>query len=381
MLDAHGPRRAPADPPGYVVRVVELHVPGSSDAVRMIDVRSPAPRKEWRELLALDPLALETQSPEWADAMGASRHYADASRFYEFANGRRVVLPLLRRTVGGRTALEASNPMHCGVGGVVAAGGPQPAEIAAVLTDLNQHPVAVRTFWPHPLTAGAWADAWSRADPPGGLVVARRAHTIDLAGGMNVVSTRFGKATRAGVRHARRSGVAIECGTGGRLVDEFYDLMELATRRWAQMQHEPAWLALRRLHHREPRSKFHAIGRHLGDRMQIWLARVDGRPIATILVLRGSNAYNMRGAMDEEMRTHRANDLLYVTAIEDACAAGCGSYYLGDSGWSDSLAKYKERFGARPCLYTEYRSERLPVTRAEGVVKGAVKRVIGFKDF
>ena len=29
--------------------------------------------------------------------------------------------------------------------------------------------------------------------------------------------------------------------------------------------------------HREPRSKFRAIGRQLGERMQIWLARVDGR--------------------------------------------------------------------------------------------------------
>ena len=92
----------------------------------MIDVRSPAPREEWRELLALDPFALETQSPEWADAMRLSRHYVDASRLYEFANGRRVVIPLLRRSLGGVTVLEASNPMHCGVGGVVAAGGPGP---------------------------------------------------------------------------------------------------------------------------------------------------------------------------------------------------------------------------------------------------------------
>jgi GNAT acetyltransferase-like protein len=347
----------------------------------MIDVRSPAPREEWRELLALDPLALETQSPEWADAMCASRHYTDASRLYEFADGRRVLLPLLRRSLGGIAVSEASNPMHCGVGGVVAAGGPQPEEIAAVLTDLNRRTVAVRSFLPHPLTAGVWEDAWSRADPPGGLVVPRRAHTIDLDGGMSAVSARFGKLTRRGVRHARRSGVAVECGTGGRLVDEFYDLMELATRRWARMQHEPARLALRRLHHREPRSKFRAIGRQLGERMQIWLARVDGRPIATILVLRGSNAYYLRGAMDEEMRSYRANDLLHVTVIEDACAAGCRSYYLGDSGWSDNLAKYKERLGARPCLYAEYRSERLPVTRAERVAKDAVKRVIGFKDF
>ena len=358
-----------------------LHVHGSSDATRIVDVRSPVPRATWHEIFALDPFALETQSPEWADAMCGSRRYVDASRLYEFASGRRVALPLLRRNIVGITALEASNPLHCGVGGMLAPAGPRVHEIAAVLADLGRRPVAVRSFLPHPLLAEEWARAWTQVGPQGGIVIPRRAHAIDLGGGMSVVSKRFGKLTRRGVRHAERSGVVVECGTGGRLVDEFYDLMELGTRRWARMQHEPPWLALRRLHHREPRSKFRAIGSRLGDRMQIWIARVDGRPVATILVLRGTNAYYLRGAMDEEMRNYRGNDLLHVTALEDACAAGCRSYYLGDSGWSANLAMFKERLGAQLYPYAEYRAERLPITRTERVVKGAVKRVIGFKDF
>ena len=347
----------------------------------MIDVRSPAPREEWRELLALDPLALETQSPEWADAMCVSRHYTDASRLYEFADGRRVLLPLLRRSLGGIAVLEASNPMHCGVGGVVAAGGPRPAEIAAVLTDLNRRTVAVRSFLPHPLAAGAWEDAWSRADPPGGLVVPRRAHTIDLDGGMSAVSARFGKLTRRGVRHARRSGVAVECGTGGRLVDEFYDLMELATRRWARMQHEPAWLALRRLRHREPRSKFRpsAGNSAIGCRSGSPGSTAGRSPRSSCCA--GRTRTTCAGRWTRRCAATGRNDLLHVTAMEDACAAGCRSYYLGDSGWSDNLAKYKERLGAQLYLYAEYRAERLPVTRAERVAKGAVKRVVGFKDF
>ena len=167
---------------------------------------------------------------------------------------------------------------------------------------------------------------------------------------MSAVSTRFGKLTRRGVRHARRSGVAVECGTGGRLVDEFYDLMELATRRWARMQHEPEWLALRRLRHREPRSKFRAIGRHLGERMQIWLARVDGRPIATILVLRDPTRTTCAGRWTR--RCAATEPTTCCTSRTSKTPARRGrSYYLGDSGWSDNLAKYKERLGGRPCLY------------------------------
>src|SRR3712207_4409979 len=156
---------------------------GYSESTRVVGVRSPVRRTTWREVLALDPFAVETQSPEWADAMCASRGFVDASRLYEFADGRRVVLPLLPRRTAGVSVLEASNPLHCGVGGIVAPGGPRAWEIAAVLTYLNRSPVAVRSFLPHPLVAEPWADAWARADPPGGLVVPRRAHSIDLDGG------------------------------------------------------------------------------------------------------------------------------------------------------------------------------------------------------
>jgi hypothetical protein len=360
--------------------MVATHPRGGPDALRILDVRSPAPRDAWRDVLARDPFALETQSPEWTEAMCRSRGYGDASRLYEFGDGRRAVVPLLRRTVGGIVALEASNPLHCGVGGVVAADGARVGEIAAVLTDLNRRPALTRSYWPHPLQAEAWAEAWSQVRPSRASVVQRRAHAVDLDGGIDAVARRFGKATRHGVRHARRNGVVVECGSGGRFVDEFFDLMELATVRWGRIQHEPRWLALHRLRQREPRSKFQAMGRHLGERMQVWLARVDGRPVATTLVLRGTNAYSLRSAMDDDMRKYRANDLLQVSVIEDVCAAGCRYYYLGDSGWSESLAAFKERFGARPYHYAEYRSERLPVARAERLVKGVVKRAIGFKD-
>jgi hypothetical protein len=366
---------------GYHVAMASMHVAGSSDDVPILHVLSPAPRNAWREVLKLDPFAYETQSPEWTDAMCTSRGYVDASRLYEFVGGRRVVLPLLRRRFAGVVVSEASNPLHCGVGGILAAGGPQPGDITAVLGELSRRAVARRSFLPHPLVAEAWAEAWAEVNPPGGRVVARRAHVIDLDGGPAAVAKRFGKLTHRGIRHAQRSGVAVECGTSGRLVDEFFDLMQLATIRWARTQHEPRSLALGRLRWREPRSKFKAIGRHLGDRMQIWLARVGDRPVAATLVLRGSNAYYLRGAMDEEMRSYRANDLLHVTAIEDACAAGCRYYYLGDSGWSENLAKFKERLGAQPIQYAEYRSERLPFTQVESVVKTVVKRAIRFKDF
>jgi hypothetical protein len=52
---------------------------------------------------------------------------------YEMSDGRKLVLPLLKRSVAGVSLFEGSNPIHCGVGGVLASQGPRSIEVAAVL--------------------------------------------------------------------------------------------------------------------------------------------------------------------------------------------------------------------------------------------------------
>lgn len=344
----------------------------------LADSVSPAPREVWEEALRSDPAALETQSPAWTDAMCAAMGFTDASRAYEMRDGRRLVLPLLRRSVGPLAVSEGSNPLHCGVGGLLAPDGPRPAEIAAVLADLDRRPVPVRTFWPQP----AHAERWAGVVRGRAVVVNRRAHQLDLAPGWEALWAKsFTAQRRRGVRTAERRGVKVETAAAGELLPEFYGLLELATARWARMQHEPRWLTMARLRGRDPLKKFQAAARALGERFRVSIAAVDGRPIAGLVVLQGRNAYYFRGAMDETQRDHRPNDLLHSRAIEDACRAGCGAYYMGDSGWSPSAAAFKERFGARPVHYQEYRFERLPLSRAEQAAKTAVKKTIRFRDF
>ncbi|MDX6665945.1 MAG: hypothetical protein QOG68_2151, partial [Solirubrobacteraceae bacterium] len=167
----------------------------------------------------------------------------------------------------------------------------------------------------------------------------------------------------------------------GRLVPVFYGLLELSVRRWAIQQNEPLALARWRAQRRDPLAKFVAIASALGDRLRVWVAWKDGAPAAAMLVLLGANASDTRGAMDKVLAAPtNANDLLQWLAIEDACQAGCRSYHLGESGSSRSLAHFKEKFGARPVAYSEYRIERLPLTRAEGLSRALVKRTLGFRD-
>ena len=84
----------------------------------MMQVISPAPREAWRSVIADDSEALPEHAPEWVDALCRVGPYVDASRLYAFSDGRRFVLPLVRRTgVTGVGGSLMSYPPSWGMGG------------------------------------------------------------------------------------------------------------------------------------------------------------------------------------------------------------------------------------------------------------------------
>jgi GNAT acetyltransferase-like protein len=341
-------------------------------------VTSPAPRSAWRELLAADADALVSQSPEWLDALCAGGSHEDASRLYEGPRGR-LLLPLVRRRGPwpSRLAPRASMPHAWGVGGLLASGPPTMDELASVAADLASDPAMRTSIRPNPLHADLWASASSLS----AVAIPRRAHVLDLSDGAEGAWRGCRKRARHGVRKAERRGVEVECDTTGRLVPVFHRLLQLSIERWAAQQHEPLPLARWRGRRRDPLQKFERLAAALGEGMRVWVAWKDGEPAASSIVLQGANASYTRGAMDKALAgPTSANDLLQWLAIEDACRSGCRWYHLGESGRSRGLAEFKEKWGARPVPYSEYRFERLPLTRADGLGRGMVKRALRFRD-
>ena len=344
-----------------------------------VQVTSPADRSVWLELMQADRSSLLSQSPGWIDCICASGSYQDASRQYELPGGRRLVLPLVRRRgIPAPLSSYASAPNSWGFGGLLSSSPLQPDDVAAVLADLARQPFLRLSIRPNPLQALIWA----KACPPGWRAQPRLAHVLDLQGGFNEVwSKRFTTKTRNKIHKAERSGVSVECDESGRLVPDFYALFQRSIERWAEQQHEPLALARWRARRRDPIDKFQTITRELGTACKIWMAWVDSQPAAAILVLQDANAHYTRGAMDIDLAgPTRANYLLQKLAIEAACAAGCRHYHMGESGASDSLAHFKERFGAVPVSYAEYVIERLPITAMGASTRRLVKNIIGFKD-
>jgi hypothetical protein len=342
----------------------------------MMQVTTPAPREAWRSVIADDSEALPEHAPEWVDALSRAGPYVDASRLYAFSDGRRFVLPLVRRTgVTGVGGTLMSYPASWGMGGVIGRGADQDI-IQAVLADLRATRSQRISIRPDPRRFSEWSTA---ADSV--ILVKRRAHVIDLTGGADAVMRRMHSSARQGVKVARRSGVRIEVDRSGELLDEYYGLYVLSVDRWSDRQHEPRALARWRARRRDPLSKLRTISEAMGKAFVITMAYVEDQPAYASITLLGQTAHYTRGAMDiGRVGRTRAGDLAQWTMLELACDNGCTAFHMGESGDSESLARYKEKFGAQPVEYAEIRLERLPYTRVDQGVRSVAKRALGFRD-
>ena len=295
-------------------------------------VTSPAPRECWKQFADSDEHTLVFQTPIWMDGACKTGEYVDASRMYQTRDGRTIVLPLARRkNTHPWLATLASMPNGWGMGGPISDEPIRVGDIEMILADIARQPALQAYIRPNPLTTHMWEAACKS-----GFTGERRyTHILDLDGGFEQVwSQRFSSATRNKIRKAEKSGVTVECGTGGQYLPELYTVYMQWINRRAAERHVPGPIARWLGRYREPKDKFQIVASQLGKAFQVWIARKNGQPIAAaVLLLHGKNAHYWRSASVKELAgPTRANDLLQLRMIEAACLAGCRYYHMGESG-------------------------------------------------
>ena len=347
-----------------------------SNAPALLQV-SPVTHETWQTLVETDPRALVTQTPTWMAAMVETGSFLDRSRLYEFEDGRRFVLPLARRKgVAGAVLGDQGHPNGWGIGGLVG-GSVDEHVVSAVFGDLERSGASRVQIRPNPLDG----IAFHRAANQRWIALYRRAHVIDLRGGIDDVWERFSKAARRSVRKGQNAGLEVETGNSEALIRTYYGLHLNSVERWAAQQHEPLPLAKLRAEHRDGLKKWLTIGRVLGPQCEVSVARLDGVAIGAAIVLVGPNGHETRSAFDRARST--GSDPTYLLTwlgIVEAVKRGAEWYHLGETGTSTRLADFKERFAAVGYDYADYRLERFPVTRADRFARDIVKRAIRFKD-
>lgn len=337
-------------------------------------------RPAWEDLVARDENIALSKTPQWIDCICSASNFSDATLLFRGDDGRRLILPRLRRTgMPSFLGQFESPPQGWGLGadasGVVSEGGPaSTVQIRALIEHIRHHP-GLRT---RVMVGDGDAEAWGSVAPSALYSTSRTAQVLDLRGGFSTVwSQRFTSKVRSNARKAERRGVVVESDNTGRLVSVFDALYRSSVDRWAQQRGQPLSLMRWRAQRREPQSKFATVAQRMGKRCTVSIAWREGEPVAGIVVLtRGPRATYWRGAMDKERAQGTgANELLHRCAIEAACDEGRRSYDFGIYQTED-LKRFKSTFGAHEVPVHVYYFERLPTAAAEAKCHQAAKQAV-----
>jgi GNAT acetyltransferase-like protein len=334
----------------------------------------PVPTAVWTEVAAADPNALPFQTPAWRDAVCAGRvggrggGWGDASRLYETAGGRQLVLMMARRSVVPGLAVEASWPAGWGTGGVLAPGGVRPEEAALVHADLANGRAVSAAVRPAFTAASAWPTAGGHS-----ALIPREVHVAHFSGEpfedywARAVPGKVRRGIGNARRHLEREGVVITSGNSPDLVDALYQVYLRWIDQRAGQRKMPRPLARWQARRAEPLAKFSAVAGALGEDCRIWVAWWQDRPVgATVSLYHGEAAIGWRAFTDRSVPNQfRLFEVMATEALRHACESGCRYLEMGESVGRADLASIKRRFGAQQHTFAEYCFERVPLSASK----------------
>jgi CelD/BcsL family acetyltransferase involved in cellulose biosynthesis len=307
--------------------------------VRGADVTlAPVPGPEW------DALVAQSGRPyRYSHRSAAGRAFEEAYPSYrftplrvEYADGSELLFPLVRvrrrvRQLG--TAL--ASPLGLEGRPVAVQGAPRGdhfTQLFAALDGVGQLVV----------NGGAGG-----SPPDAGVVSTSATHVVDLRPGYEALWERsFAPSNRNKCRKAERGGVEVAEDSSDEAVDAYYSLYAQASAEWGY--DEPPY----------PSALFRALLAH--GSAELWIARLDGRPVAGSIVLRGSHDLcYWSAALDREHRDVAPSNAVLRAVIESGCERGFDYVDLGGSTGLPGVEAFKLSFGGIP---VEYRSISLTTT-------------------
>jgi CelD/BcsL family acetyltransferase involved in cellulose biosynthesis len=148
------------------------------------------------------------------------------------------------------------------------------------------------------------------------------------------------------IRRAEKEQLSYEVGRTDEIIESFYNLL----------------LMTRRRHHLPPQPKtwFRNLAEHMGDAVQIRMARKNGVPIAALLTLRHRSTLIYKyGCSDEAFHQLGGMPFLFWKLIEEGKATGAERIDFGRSEMeNEGLIAFKDKFGTTKRILTYYRYPR-----------------------
>jgi lipid II:glycine glycyltransferase (peptidoglycan interpeptide bridge formation enzyme) len=180
-------------------------------------------------------------------------------------------------------------------------------------------------------------------------------HVLDLRPSIEELYSRLHyDSMQRKIRRADRESVVLEQGRSDVFLKQFYALLLLTRRRHGLPPQPFAW--------------FQNLVDCLGDRLTIRLARVNDRPIASILTLRHKQTIVYKyGCSDERFHKLGGMPRLFWQTIEEARLQQLKELDLGRSDQNNpGLIQFKDRLGATKTVLNYWRFSQRPQLKRTG---------------
>lgn len=312
-----------------------------------IDEMRAATAEEWDQHWRACPTATYFQSRGWAETWAAYQpgELQPDARLVRFGDGREAVLPLSRQPLlGGLAGRWWCSPMTT-YGGWLGAEPLGPEQVEALCAVVRERLGCVT--WrmnPFAVSPATLSPDWTY-EPDETLAV-------PLDCGYDALRDRCAHGHRRAARKAEEAGVVVRPASSRADWDAYSAAYEDSRRRWGAAEGYG-----RRL--------FDEFERRAGDWCVLWVAEAEGEVLGGLLCLYAPrHVACWHAAVFASAMARHPMPLVFLTAMEDACARGADWFDFNPSKGLAGVEEFKRRFGARPLPCPVLRCERGAGVRA-----------------
>jgi len=306
-----------------------------------IDEVRAATAEEWDEHWLACPTATYFQSRAWAEIWAAYQpgELIPDARLVRFADGREAVLPLSRQPVlGGLVDRWWCSPRTT-YGGCLSAEALDAEHLQTICAWVRRRLGCV-TWRMNPFAAPPpdVSEGWEREpDETLALALGRRYDELYDA---------CAHGHRRAARKARHEGVVVRAATAHDDWLAYRAAYDDSRRRWGEGEGHAGAL-------------FDEFERRAGDWCRLWVAEAGGEVLGGLLCLYAPrHVACWHSAVFERALLRHPMPLVFLTALEDACARGADWFDFNPSRGLVGVEEFKRRFGARPYPCPVLRCER-----------------------
>lgn len=294
-----------------------------------IEVIENPTRSFWSRIAAESPLATPYHAPLWSEALVRTyRKYEIATVGFLFEDGTQALIPMLRSRRGLFARKRRYKSFGFGsYGGPLYTGTWDDVKTDAVFSFFKERKASFH-FDGSPL--------WHHRFPQ--YVEQQRVDTcvLHLDRTLEDIFRDFSETHRRGIKTAMKKGVAVRRSSAEADIDAYCAMYADTVSRWGDTTII-----------RFPDALIRTLLRSDPEHVALWIAEVDGRPIAGIIILYWNGmAHYWLGASRQGFEAYHAPVLLQWHAIQDARARSLLLYDFAPSGPLAGVEEFKRRFGA-----------------------------------